>query len=149
MDPQLVELAGRNWLTSQLLRAGLEVARPERDRGIDLIAYIDTDERRRFRAYPIQMKAATNEAFSIDRKYERFPNLILVYVWNLGDSAQTRCFALTYSNAIQIADKMEFTKTPSWLQGGRYSTTAPSKRLREMLAPFAMSPKRWLEITEQ
>jgi len=52
MDPQLVELAGRNWLTSQLLQAGLEVARPERDRGIDLIAYRDMDERNRFLAYP-------------------------------------------------------------------------------------------------
>lgn len=36
VDTQLVELAGRNWLASELLRAGLEVARPERDRGIDL-----------------------------------------------------------------------------------------------------------------
>ncbi|SRR6266516_7140834 len=148
MDPQLVELAGRNWLTSQLLRAGLEVARPERDRGIDLIAYRDMDERHQFLAHPLQMKAATNEVFSIDRKYARFPSLILVYVWNLGDSARTKCFALTYAEAIQIADKMEYTKTPSWLTGGRYSTTAPSKRLREMLGPFAMSPQRWLEVTE-
>lgn len=44
VDTQLVELAGRNWLASELLRAGLEVARPERDRGIDLIAYVDLDE---------------------------------------------------------------------------------------------------------
>ena len=55
-DPQLVELRGRNWLTSQLLQAGLEVARPERDRGIDLIAYRDIDEKQQFLAYPIQMK---------------------------------------------------------------------------------------------
>jgi hypothetical protein len=37
-DSLLVELAGTNWLMSQLLHLGLEVAKPERDRGIDLIA---------------------------------------------------------------------------------------------------------------
>lgn len=47
-DKNIVELAGRNWLASQLFRAGLEVARPERDRGIDLIAYLDMDKSGRF-----------------------------------------------------------------------------------------------------
>jgi hypothetical protein len=40
-DTQLVELAGRNWLASQLQHAKIEVAKPERDREIDLIAYLD------------------------------------------------------------------------------------------------------------
>jgi len=141
----LVELVGRNWLTSQLLRAGLEVALPERDRGIDLIAYRDLDEKQQFLAYPIQMKAATDEVFSIDRKYEKFPRLILAYVWNIGDSTRTKCFALTYEETIHIADKMEYTKTPSWQTGRRYSTTAPSKELKELLGPFEMSsPEKWL-----
>ena len=61
LDTQLVELVGRNWLTVQPLQAGLEVARPERDRGIDLIAYRDLDEKQQFLAYPIQMKAFLNE----------------------------------------------------------------------------------------
>ena len=34
---QVVELLGRNLLATALIRDGLEVARPERDRGIDLI----------------------------------------------------------------------------------------------------------------
>jgi hypothetical protein len=59
MDAQVIELAGRNWLASELQRAGIEVARPERDRGIDLIAYSDLDERvAKFVARPIQMKAS-------------------------------------------------------------------------------------------
>jgi hypothetical protein len=37
-DAQFVELAGRNWLVSQLIQGGIEVARPERDCGVDLIA---------------------------------------------------------------------------------------------------------------
>ena|SRR2546425_11957322 len=151
IDSQLVELAGRNWLTSQLLQAGLEVARPERDRGIDLIAYRDVDQTLQFLAYPIQMKAATHEGFNLYPKYEKFPRLILAYVWNLGDTSRTKCFALTYKEAFRVADEMGYTETDSWLSGGRskirgYSTTAPSKRLKELLAPFEMTPEKWSEL---
>ncbi len=44
IDAQTIELAGRSQLTSELLRAGLEVPMPLRDRGIDLIAYVDTGD---------------------------------------------------------------------------------------------------------
>lgn len=57
-----------------VLRAGIEVARPERDRGVDLIAYVDRDARLgRFVARPIQMKAATKRVFSLDPKCANFP----------------------------------------------------------------------------
>jgi hypothetical protein len=73
-DTQLVELAGRNWLASELMRAGIEVARPERDRGIDLIAYVDLDERvGNFTACPIQMKAATKQVFSLESEIREVP----------------------------------------------------------------------------
>ena len=39
VDSQLIEIIGRNRLINELLRGGLEVATPLRDRGIDLIAY--------------------------------------------------------------------------------------------------------------
>jgi len=149
LDTQLVELAGRNWLASELMRAGIEVARPERDRGIDLIAYVDLDERiGDFTACPIQMKAATDQVFSLDPKYAKFPGLILAYVWNLADSSKTKCFALTYEEALGVAQKMEWTETASWRHGGSkgkpgYSTTRPSKRLRALLAPYEMSTDKW------
>jgi len=82
MDSQTIELVGRSQLTSELLRAGLEVALPLRDRGIDLVAYADTgDGVTAFTAVPIQMKAASERSFSIDRKYDKFPNLLHAYVW--------------------------------------------------------------------
>lgn len=39
-----MELIGRILLVGELLRDGLEVALPERDRGIDLIAYVEGDQ---------------------------------------------------------------------------------------------------------
>jgi hypothetical protein len=84
MDSQVVELLGRNHLVGELLRAGLEVSLPLRDRGIDLIAYADLDERvKSFVARPIQMKASSSSSFSIDAKYAKFPELILAHVWHL------------------------------------------------------------------
>ncbi|MEX2121148.1 MAG: hypothetical protein WD847_16265 [Pirellulales bacterium] len=74
-DTQLIELLGRNRLIDDLLRAGLEVALPARDRGIDLIAYADLRTSvDAFVARPIQMKAASSRSFSVDVKWGRFAN---------------------------------------------------------------------------
>lgn len=60
-----------------LLRAGIEVAASVRDRGVDLVAYLDLDvQLGRFIACPIQMKVAVATSFSIDSKYTKFANLI-------------------------------------------------------------------------
>lgn len=145
-DSQVVELLGRNRLVDELLRAGLEVALPLRDRGIDLIAYADTgDGVAAFAARPIQMKAASAESFSIDRKYERFPDLILAYVWRVADAAQTVTYALTYAEALTVAEEMGYTKTESW-QKGRYDCTRISGRLLELLEAHRTSPARWRQL---
>ncbi len=57
-DGQTIEIIGRNWLISELYRSGIEVARPERDHGVDLIAFIDLDQSGRFVGRPIQLKAS-------------------------------------------------------------------------------------------
>jgi len=144
MDTQTIEILGRNRLVDELLVAGLEVATPLRDRGIDLIAYVDlATDASKFAAVPIQMKAASVRAFSIDRKYAKVSNLVLVYVWGLRSPEHALSFALTYSEALAIAKTMEWTNSPSWVKNGRYSTSHPSKKLSELLAPFEMSPNAW------
>jgi hypothetical protein len=144
MDSQLVELAGRNWLTYQLLSAGLEVARPERDRGIDLIAYLDIDETvGEFVACPIQMKASTNRDFSIYSKYGKFPRLILAYVWHIGEPNQTISYALTSGEAFQIAERKGYTKSPTWQDEGRYNNTKPGEEVLQLMEPYKMTPTRW------
>ena len=146
MDAGTVELLGRNRLTGELLRAGLEVAFPIRDRGIDLIAYADLETRvKTFIARPIQMKAASSMTFGVDRKYSKFPNLIIAYVWYVDDPQKTCTFGLSFADAVQVAEKMGWTSTESW-QRGAYVTTKPSKILRELLSPYAMTPRKWWEI---
>jgi hypothetical protein len=145
-DPQIVELAGRNRLASELQRAGIEVARPERDHGVDLVAFLDRDK---FRARPIQLKAASRESFDIHCRYAEFPELMLVYVWNV-DQPVSRFFALAYAEAEDIAQAMGWTSSPSW----RGETTGPagfgtryfSPKLRSLLDPYEVKqPEAWMQ----
>ncbi|HLV97679.1 MAG TPA: hypothetical protein VKT82_03285 [Ktedonobacterales bacterium] len=143
MDTQVIEILGRNRLVNELLQAGLEVARPERDRGIDLFAYADLSPTvQSFIARPIQMKAASGQGFSLATKYRRLPDLILAYVWHLATPAQAITYALTYDEALAIAEALPWTKTESWAQG-QYATSHPSQQLLTLLEPYAMTPARW------
>jgi hypothetical protein len=142
-DSQVVELLGRHHLMNELLRAGLEVAVPARDRGIDMIAYADLSRQvQRFAARPIQMKASSGSAFGINRKYTKIADLLIAHVWHVESPTQTVTFAMTYNEVLRIADEMRWTRTPSWAKGA-YSTRNPSKRLREHLEPFRINPERW------
>jgi hypothetical protein len=137
VDTQTVEIIGRNYLVSMLVSDGLEVARPERDRGIDLIAYLDLDETGRFVACPIQMKAPATASFSLSGKYERIAQLLLAYVWYANDPDRACAYALRYNEAKGVADEMGWTRTESWRRGA-YSTTRPSHRLQKLLDPHRM-----------
>lgn len=144
VESQLVEILGRNRLVNELLRAGLEVAVPIRDRGVDLVAYADVDERiKEFVARPIQMKAALRRSFGVWKKYARFPDMLLAFVWNLDGELAPETYALTVPEAIDIASVMGWTNTASWVENGGYGSTRPSGRLVELLAPHAMTPQRW------
>jgi hypothetical protein len=144
LDSQVVELLGQQRLAGELLRAGLEVAFPARDRGIDLIAYADTGEGvDQFSAKPIQMKAASHRSFGIWKKYFKFPDMLIAYVWHLNGEHPPVTFALTVAEAEGVAEAMAWTKTSSWIDKGGYGTTRPSKKLLSFLEPFEMSPEGW------
>jgi hypothetical protein len=143
IDTQVIELIGRNRLGSELLHAGLEVAVPARDRGIDLIAYSDlSSSTEKFVARPIQMKAASKRSFSLFQKYAKFADLIIAYLWFIEDPKQTVTYALTYDEALSVATKIGWTETKSWAREG-YSTTNPSVELCELIQPFQMTPDKW------
>ncbi len=142
LDAQQVELVGTSWLVAQLVADGLEVARPERDRGIDLIAYLDDG---RFRAVPILLKAATGRRFELMRKYERLgPRLLLAFAWNIRNPSKTSGYALTYREALKVAKALGWTKTASWERAG-CSSQRPSARVVELLEPYRMGPGHWAQ----
>ena len=149
MDGQTVEIIGRNYLVSMLVRDRLEVARPERDRGVDLIAYLDLEKTGgSLTACPIQLKATTRSSFSLFQKYTKFSLLLLAYVWHVQNPNEACAYALSYPEAFTVADQMGWTGTPSWVKAG-YSTTNPSKKLMVLLEPYLMNPGDWKRKVEQ
>lgn len=144
VDTQVVELIGRSRLIMELLSAGLEVAVPMRDRGVDLIAYVDLETKARsFIARPIQMKASSQRHFSISRKYAKVRDLLLAFVWHLDDPTRAVTYSLSYPEAVAIGDRLGWTKTSSWIENGAYSTQRPSGNLVALLEPYRMTPERW------
>jgi hypothetical protein len=145
LDSQVIEVLGRNRLVDEILRAGLEVALPVRDRGLDLIAYADIDQRiTAFVGCPIQMKAASTQMFSLNAKYARIPGLLIAYIWHVDDPRKEVTYVMTYAEAFAVAEGMGWTLTASW-KGGSYTTTRPSKRLQKMLELHRMTPEKWWE----
>lgn len=135
VSTQAVEAAGRNWLSAQLLLRGLEVSVPIVDRGIDLIVFKEVGDVG-IRALPLQLKCASAESFSLDRKYAG-RGIPLVYVWNV--LTQPTAFFLTYDEAL-VALGEQAAVTASWVDRGYYSKNYISADLRARLADFE---NRW------
>jgi len=143
-DAQLIELSGRHFLISKLLDDGLEVAIPVRDRGVDLIAYLDlTKETKQFVACPIQLKASQQARFGLQQKYARIANVLMVYVWHLEDEDKTCVHALSYGEAYGLLKKHGHTETDSWKQMGGYTIPNPNEQWLTELREYEMTPGKW------
>ncbi len=143
MDTQQIGIIGKHILIANLIAAGLEVAEPIRDRGIDLVAYRDRVDGGPFLACPIQLKTATDAVFGLDNKYECFPSLRIVYVWNASVPAKAIIFTLTYQEALTVLGEMKYDKSESW-RAGKYTTTRPSEKLKNILERFRVKkPEEW------
>jgi hypothetical protein len=143
MESQIIELLGRNRLIDDLLRAGLEVALPIRDRGIDLIVYADLGLGvAQFAAVPIQMKASSKCAFSLDAKYSKFPNLLIAHIWHIDSPKDEVTYAMNYDEALAVAEVMGWIKNPTWVKG-YYANNNPGAKLRSLLEPHRMTAEKW------
>ena len=153
LDSQQVEIVGKQIVIANLIAAGLEVAEPIRDRGIDLIAFRDGIAGGQFIARPLQIKTSSGESFELDKKYRPFDSLRIVEVW-LPEPIipnEAKLFSFTYDEAERVLNQMGYNMTKSWndpakpLQG-RYRTRA-GKQLKAILErEFRINrPEDWLE----
>lgn len=147
MEPQVVEILGRNWLINELLKAGIGIASPAIDQGIDLIAYLDREKNPSgFIAKPIQLKASSKEMFSIDAKYEKTNELLLVYVWHLQENKNIVAYAMNYRQALEVADQMGYTQNDSWINFHSYTTTKPGEKIKTLLRKHEMTTDSWRAV---
>lgn len=147
-DTQLTEIAGRHLLIAHLINAGFEVAQPLRDNGIDLVAYRGSEGSEDFIARPIQMKAFSHESFYLERKYARFPRLLIAYIWNVETPEHSAVYALTFEDAVKVLEKKGYSQTDSWIKSGRYFVRDAGRELKGLLEPFRMTRERWQEMLQ-
>jgi hypothetical protein len=90
---------------------------------------------------PIKVHCAKDPGFTLIRKSEMIPDLLLAYVW-IAQPESPELHALSYAEAFRLLDSRKHTKTDSWLVDGRYSLRVGSS-WRERLAPYRMQPRDW------
>ena len=143
LDKQQIEVLGRNMVTNQLLREGIEVAEPVRDRGVDLIAYLPKENGERFRARPLQLKVASDRDFSVYTKYEEFSDMVVVYVWRVAYDDGPEIYALTTRETLEVAEQRGWTETNTWKRDGRYNDTKVTGPTQEAVDPYRVERGEW------
>jgi len=144
MDSQQVEIVGRAQLTIHLAQDGIEIARPERDNGIDLVCYLNCGGT--FLSAPLQIKVTRVPTFSVWKKYSRIPSLLMIYVWL--DAEMPTILAMTQEEATDLVSEFGWDNTNSWMKEGHYRATT-SKTQRERLEDFRVNPGDWIAILKR
>lgn len=140
LDAQQVEIVGRNLLVSLFVADGIEIAQPLRDRGIDLIAFKDLADDGTFKSVPVQLKAFSKRGFGINKKYEKFPGMLIAHLWFTNEPLKAVLYIMTYQQALEIAETLGWTKTNSWIVQGGYTSNNPSMRVVSALKPYKYQP---------
>ncbi len=144
--PPSVELAGKYCLMLELAAEGVEVALPERDIGVDLIAYWWEDNH--FVVRPIQLKGAEEEIFVLDKKYVKIPSLIMIYAWHV-NTENPVFYALTYQEALEVLKQTGAAKSKSWKKGTYSITRKVGGKFLPLLTKFKITKKRqWKKTLE-
>jgi len=146
MDSQQVELVGRAALETRLIRLGFEIAHPQRDKGVDLIVFLD-EPAKPFAALPIQMKASSGTAFGVWRKYEKMTGLVLVYIWYA--STSPRFFLMSYKEAAALIPARQ-KRTKSWNKPPRQKPGwSWPKTPRQIATKLDSYENRWDWLTDR
>jgi len=91
------------------------------------------------------MKPATATCFSVDKKYSKFHDMLIAYVWNVSERANAQIYVLTQQEAVDIATEMKYTATESWLGKGVYVVTRPGRELVDRIRSHEASRAKWEE----
>ena len=143
MQPTQVEVLGRAWLTGQLLRVGIDLARPDRDTGVDLIAY--PADLAWF--CPMQLKVVTGDGITVWRKYVGLP-LAVVYVFlgttdgGLGRRRDTQTFVMSPEQACDLPRRCRRHFAPEHLT---YRFDPIHSALHELLELYTVADEQWHE----
>jgi hypothetical protein len=135
---------GRNIFEAQIRAAGLRWEEPTRAKGFDYILHQSKGDDSGAARYLVQLKTSSSEGFSLYKTDVHSPRSLIAYIWRAHSPEDSAVYALTYDEAFRIIQSKGYVNTPSWGRGG-YSVTHAGHELKQMLAPFRMTPERWTQ----
>jgi len=145
----IIETLGRNHLIAQLIEDGVHAAVPMWDQGVDLLAYYGGDGK--FVARPLQLKVAETTRWGLYQKYANTQGLLMVYIWNVRQSADVEIYAMSYAEALNhLTVSGPYTTSSSWKDKGGYDMApARNSTMWKSLQPFRMTKGMWKERLER
>jgi len=135
--------SGIRVFASQVRQAGLRLVEPSKKNGIDFFICSGARANEDNTSLPVKLKTSIHEVFSLDKKESRIPRLLVAYVWHAKEPKDSRIYALTYDQALEIVKKKAYSTTKSWIDEGGYSVTHAGAELKEMLREYQMTPEKW------
>jgi hypothetical protein len=134
---------GKRFFESQLRMAGLGWEEPDRAEDFDYLVFPHAGNGARLAPYEVQLKTSANETFSLHKTDVHSPRSVIAYVWRAQSPQDSVIYALSYDEAFRIIQTKRYVNTRSWKELGGYSVTHAGSELKQMLAPFRMSPESW------
>jgi hypothetical protein len=94
---------------SLFISDGIEVARTERDIGIDLLVFEKNQTlNEQLTVLPVKLKAFGNRGFSLNEK--KYKNMYMAYVWLNGNSSEAEVYLMSFEQAVDIARTSYYNK---------------------------------------
>ncbi|HWE87468.1 MAG TPA: hypothetical protein VG267_21155 [Terracidiphilus sp.] len=134
---------GERILESQIRAAGIQIKESLDDNGVDYYLSLESMRNVGKISHPVKLVTSSKETFALHKAYQRTPRTLIAYVWRAHSPSETSVYALTYEEALQIIRAKGYVNTVSWKEKGGYSVTNAGTELKQMLAPFRMTPERW------
>jgi hypothetical protein len=128
---QVREVINRNALVTLALEHGFNAFLPVYDGGVDFILYREADA--------VVRKVQLKGRWHIDRKYEGRDIWIAFHVDNVW-------YLAPHDELVGMGDRLGFTATSSWTDGGAYSCPKPSRAMTAELATYRFGQ---VDVNEQ
>jgi hypothetical protein len=142
----MLKWAARAHVIDELMAEAINVALPVGACDIDILAFLESrTEPCGLVSVPIQIVVSRGDALSRNLQAARVLGMLVALVWDIGESAPMRSFALTSAELtlVKMIDLMDGARAARAFAG---AGSAPAQRenvLRNAMKPFAMSRGQW------
>jgi len=142
----MLKWAARAHVIDELMAEAINVALPVGACDIDMLAFLESrTEPCGVVSVPIQIVVSHSDALSRNLQAARTLGMLVALVWDIGESAPIRSFALTSAEltVVKMIDLMDGAQAARAYAGAEPGRAQRERMLRNAMKPFAMSRGQW------